>query len=145
MNAIALFLALVLNGNPTCPAETPDRATMGNHIVQVQVYNCFWREQAQPSHQFVVVSPVCSTYVAQPILIKESHERKGWVLNRFGEFYPASVNIEMMEVYTPPCSQWTLNRRCDRCFQMRTLDLRVRGRDRARERIEGQAAASMRQ
>lgn len=103
MNAIALFLALVLNGNPTCPAETPDRATMGNHIVQVQVYNCFWREQAQPSHQFVVVSPVCSTYVVQPILIKESHERKGWVLNRFGEFYPASVNIEMMEVYTPPC------------------------------------------
>ena len=25
-------------------------------------------------------------------------------MNRFGEFYPASVNIEMMDVYRPACN-----------------------------------------
>jgi len=24
-------------------------------------------------------------------------------MNRFGEFYPATTNIEMMDVYRPPC------------------------------------------
>jgi hypothetical protein len=41
--------------------------------------------------------------VAQPILLKEVHANKGWVMNRFGEFYPSTINIEMMEVYRPPC------------------------------------------
>ena len=103
MNAIALFLMLVLNGNPTCPAEAPDQAMLGGQAVQVQVYNCYWRPGQAPSHQFIVVSPVCPKYVGQPVLIKEANERKGWVLNRFGEFYPASVNIDAMDVYRPPC------------------------------------------
>ena len=103
MNAIMLFLALVLHGNLTCGAETPSLTMIGNDQVQVQIYDCYWREQQSPSHQFVVISPVCPTYVAQPVLIKEIHERKGWVMNRFGEFYPASANIEMMDVYKPPC------------------------------------------
>lgn len=107
MNAIALFLMLVLQGNPTCPAATPNQMTMattkGEQVVQVQQYDCYWRGQEHPSHQFVVVSPVCAQYVAQPILIEELNERKGWVMNRFGEFYPASVSIELMDVYKPPC------------------------------------------
>ena len=103
MNAITLFLMLVLNGNLTCGAEVPNQTTMGNQTVQVQIYDCYWREQQSPSHRFVVISPVCPTYVGQPVLIKEVHERKGWVMNRFGEFYPASANIEMMDVYKPPC------------------------------------------
>ncbi|ALA59124.1 hypothetical protein [Nitrospira moscoviensis] len=107
MNAIALFLMLVLNGNPTCPAEAPNRTTVsttkGEQVVQIQKYDCYWRGDATPSHRFVVVSPVCSEYVAQPILIEEMNERKGWVLNRFGEFYPATVNIELMDAYKPPC------------------------------------------
>jgi hypothetical protein len=108
MNAIALFLMLVLHGNPTCPADTPNRMTMpttkGDQVVQVQTYECYWRGNDSPSHQFVVVSPVCTDQnVAQPILIKEMNERKGWVLNRFGEFYPATVNIDLMDVYKPPC------------------------------------------
>ena len=108
MNAIALFLMLVLQGNPTCPAQIPSQTTMattkGAQIVQVQVYDCYWRGQEIPSHHFVVVSPVCPTYVGQPILVEEVNERKGWVMNRFGEFYPASVNIDMMDVYKPACN-----------------------------------------
>jgi hypothetical protein len=103
MNAIALFLMLVLNGNMTCGAEPPDQAMFGGQAVQVQVYDCYWSERASASHQFVVISPVCPTYVAQPILLKEVNANKGWVMNRFGEFYPSTINIEMMEVYRPPC------------------------------------------
>jgi hypothetical protein len=107
MNAIALFLMLVLQGNPTCPAQVPNQitvpTTMGAQLVQVQAYDCFWRGAELPSHRFLVVSPVCPTYVGQPILVEEMNERKGWVMNRFGEFYPASVNIEMMDVYKPAC------------------------------------------
>ena len=103
MNAIALFLMLVLNGNMTCGAEPPDQATIGDQAVQVQVYDCYWSERASASHQFVVISPVCPNYVAQPILIKEVNARKGWVMNRFGEFYPATINIDMMELYWPSC------------------------------------------
>ena len=107
MNAIALFLMLVLQGNPTCPSEVADQAIIqtlkGEQKVQVQFYDCFWRGAEQPSHRFVVVSPVCPTYIGQPIMIEEVHERKGWVMNRFGEFYPASVNMDMMDIYKPPC------------------------------------------
>jgi hypothetical protein len=103
MNAIALFLMLVLNGNLTCGAEPPDQSTLGGQLVQVQVYHCYWSERESASHQFVVISPVCPTYVAQPVLLKEVHAHKGWVMNRFGEFYPATTNIEMMDIYRPPC------------------------------------------
>lgn len=107
MNAIALFLSLVLQGNPTCPASTPDQVavptTAGDQTVQVQTYQCYWRGQESPSHEFVVVSPVCPHDVGQPILVKELNERKGWVMNRFGEFHPATVNIDLMDVYKPPC------------------------------------------
>ena len=103
MNAIALFLTLVLNGNMTCGAEVPHRMMLADQAVQVQVYDCYWSEKELASHQFVVISPVCPTYVGQPILIKEVHTHKGWVLNRFGEFYPATLNIDMMEIYRPPC------------------------------------------
>jgi hypothetical protein len=103
MNAIALFLMLVLNGNMTCGAEVPSETLLGEETVQIQVYDCYWSEQEYASHQFVVISPVCPNYVAPPILIKEMHAHKGWVMNRFGEFYPATINIDMMEVYKPPC------------------------------------------
>jgi hypothetical protein len=36
-------------------------------------------------------------------ILKEVHANKGWVMNRFGEFYPSTINIEMMDVYRPPC------------------------------------------
>ncbi len=103
MNAIALFLMLVLNGNMTCGAEPPNQAMLDGQAVQVQVYDCYWSEREAASHQFVVISPVCPTYIAQPMLIKETHANKGWVMNRFGEFYPSTLNIEMMELYRPPC------------------------------------------
>ena len=103
MNAIALFLMLVLNGNMTCGAEPPDQTMFGDQTVQVQVFDCYWSERESASYRFVVISPVCPTYIAQPILLKEVHAHKGWVMNRFGEFYPATTNIEMMDVYRPPC------------------------------------------
>ena len=107
MNAIALFLMLVLQGNPTCPAEAPNQTTLpttkGEQVVQVQKYACFWRGPERPSHQLVVVWPVCAEQITQPILLEEMNERKGWVMNRFGEFYPATVNIELMDAYKPPC------------------------------------------
>jgi hypothetical protein len=107
MNAIALFLMLVLQGNSTCPAKAPDHmslpTTNGDQTVQVQQFDCYWRGEDSPSHRFIVVSPVCDGYIAQPIVVKEVNERKGWVMNRFGEFYPASVNVELMDVYKPPC------------------------------------------
>jgi hypothetical protein len=86
----------------TCGAEPPDQVMLGGQAVQVQVYDCYWSEQEATSHQFVVISPVCPTYIAQPVLLKGVHAHKGWVMNRFGEFYPATVNIEMMDVYRPP-------------------------------------------
>ena len=45
MNAIALFLMLVLNGNMTCGAEPPDQVMFGGQAVQVQVYDCYWSER----------------------------------------------------------------------------------------------------
>jgi hypothetical protein len=36
-------------------------------------------------------------------MVKELHERKGWVQNQFGELFPAVVNNDMMDVYKPPC------------------------------------------
>ena len=43
MNAITLFLTLVLNGNLTCGSEVPARMYLGNEEVEVQVYNYyFW-------------------------------------------------------------------------------------------------------
>ena len=103
MNAIALFLMLVLNGNMTCGAEPQDQVMFGGQAVQVQVYDCYWSERETASHQFVVISPVRPNYIAQPMLLKETHANKGWVMNRFGEFYPSTLNIEMMEVYRPLC------------------------------------------
>jgi hypothetical protein len=47
----------------TCLAETPSQAmvqtTKGDEAVMVQQYDCHWRGSDRPSHQFVVVSPVC--------------------------------------------------------------------------------------
>ena len=103
MNAIALFLTLVLNGNLTCGAEVADRTRFGDQEVQVQVYDCYWSERELASHQFIVISPICPTYVAEPVLIKEVHANKGWVMNQFGEFYPATANIDMMPLYFPRC------------------------------------------
>jgi hypothetical protein len=108
MNAITLFLMLVLQGNLTCAAETPNQTTLattkGSQLVQIQIYACYWRAEEVASHHFMVVSPICPNYVGQPILVEEVKERKGWVMNRFGEFYPASVNIDMMDVYNPTCN-----------------------------------------
>jgi hypothetical protein len=59
MNAIALFLMLVLNGNMTCGAEPPDQTMLGDQAVQVQVFDCYWSERESASHQFVVISPIC--------------------------------------------------------------------------------------
>jgi len=103
MNAITLFLTLVLNGNMTCGAEVPIRTMWGDQAVQVQVYDCYWSEKELASHKFVVISPICPKYVAQPVLLKEVHANKGWAMNQFGEFYPATVNIDMMDVYRPSC------------------------------------------
>lgn len=103
MNAIALFLMLVLNGNMTCGAEIPSQTLLSGQMVQLQIYDCYWGEQDHASHQFLVISPVCPTYVGAPILIKEMHAHKGWVMNRFGEFYPATMNTDMIEVHRPPC------------------------------------------
>src|SRR5262245_57158327 len=51
MNAIALFLMLVLNGNMTCGAEPPDQTVLGDQTVQVQVYDCYWSERESASHR----------------------------------------------------------------------------------------------
>ena len=53
MNAIALFLMLVLNGNMTCGAEPPNQAMLDGQAVQVQVYDCYWSEREAASHEFV--------------------------------------------------------------------------------------------
>jgi len=45
----------------------------------------------EEKHGALMISPVCPTYVAQP----ETY----WVMNQFGEFYPATTNIDMMDVY----------------------------------------------
>jgi hypothetical protein len=103
MNAIALFLALVLQGNPTCPAEPSEQIMVEGELFQIQVFDCYWRGAEKPSHKFVVWSPICPTYVGPPVLISERNLRKGWALNEFGEFYPATSNIDMMHVYKPRC------------------------------------------
>ena len=45
MNAIALFLMLVSNGNMTCGAEIPNQTMLGDQVVQVQVFDCYWSEK----------------------------------------------------------------------------------------------------
>jgi hypothetical protein len=62
MNAIALFLMLVLNGNMTCGAEPPDHTMIGDQTVQVQVFDCYWSERESASHQFVVISRLPDLY-----------------------------------------------------------------------------------
>jgi hypothetical protein len=44
---------------------------LGDQAVQVQVFDCYRSERESASHQFVVISPICPTYIAQPILLKE--------------------------------------------------------------------------
>ncbi|WP_447979422.1 hypothetical protein [Candidatus Nitrospira bockiana] len=104
MNAIALFLALVLQGNPTCALQpTTETFQADGSVFQIDYYDCYWRGSGEASHQFVVWSLVCPGYVGPPVLLKERNLRKGWAMNQFGEFYPATVNIDMMEVYHPHC------------------------------------------
>ena len=103
MNAIALFLALVLQGNPTCAAHPAADTIIDGQPVKVETFDCYWRGSNLPSHNFIVLSPVCPTYTGQPILLSEQNVHQGWVLNEFGEFYPATTNIDMMPVYRPHC------------------------------------------
>jgi hypothetical protein len=104
MNALALFLALVLQGNPTCHPEQPAAVSINGQPYEVQTFECYWgRSDEAPSHTFEVWSPVCNGYVGQPILVSERQLHKGWVMNEFGEFYPATVDVDLMEVYRPHC------------------------------------------
>ena len=104
MNAVALFLALVLHSNGTCLAQGDQTATIKNQSYLVQVFQCFWGgSESTPSHSFEVWAPLCRNYVEQPILIKERHLNKGWAMNEFGEFYAATVDIDLMEIYRPNC------------------------------------------
>jgi hypothetical protein len=34
---------------------------LGDQVVQVQMFDCYWSEKELVSHQFVVISPVCPT------------------------------------------------------------------------------------
>ncbi|MGQ0810297.1 MAG: hypothetical protein ACT4OO_03625 [Nitrospiraceae bacterium] len=103
MNAVTLFLYLVLQGNPTCLAQQPNDQMFEGQAYRIEVFDCFWRQPQAPSHTFHVWSPICPRYVGQPILLSEENLQKGWAMNQFGEFYPATVNIGMMKVYHPPC------------------------------------------
>jgi len=104
MNAVALFLAIVLHGNGTCLSQGEQTTTIKNQSYVVQTFQCFWGgSESTPSHTFEVWAPVCRNYVEQPILIKEQHLHKGWAMNEFGEFYAATVDIDLMEIYRPNC------------------------------------------
>src|SRR5919198_5509728 len=104
MNAIALFLLLVLSENPTCQSQPANEKTISGQSYAVQTYQCYWSgSESSPSHTFEVWSPVCPHYVDQPILLSERNRRKGWVMNEFGEFYPATYDVDLMHVYRPRC------------------------------------------
>jgi hypothetical protein len=104
MNALALFLALVLQGNPTCHSEEPVRQSVNGHSYAVQTFDCYWKGyEFPPSHSFEVWSPDCGKYVGDPIVVKERQLHKGWVMNEFGEFYPATIDVDLMHVYRPAC------------------------------------------
>jgi hypothetical protein len=104
MNAIALFLMLVLDGNSTCQSELLNDRVYDGQAYRVQVFHCYWAgTENPPSRSFEVWSPICDSYVAEPILVREPKQRKGWTMNQFGEFYPATVDIERMHVYRPRC------------------------------------------
>jgi hypothetical protein len=104
MNAIALFLTLVLYGNPTCQDVPAEITLVSGQPYVVQTFQCFWRgAENGPSHTFEVWSPICDQYVEQPILISESHVHKGWAMNRFGEFSPSTEAIDFMHLYQTRC------------------------------------------
>jgi hypothetical protein len=104
MNAILLFLALVFNGNSTCLAQGEHTRSIDGQAYRVDTFQCFWKgSEATPSHTFEVWWPLCPGYVEQPILLKEDHLLKGWTMNEFGEFYPATLNVDLMEVHRPQC------------------------------------------
>jgi len=105
MNAIALFLMLVLDGNSTCQSHLSNDLIRDGQAYRVQVFECYWggKDTDRPSRQFEVWSPICPSYVAEPILVREPVQRKGWSMNQFGEFYPATVDIDRMQVYRPSC------------------------------------------
>jgi hypothetical protein len=104
MNAITLFLTLVLYGNPTCQNVPADITLVSGHPYAVQMFQCFWRgAENGPSHTFEVWPPVCDQYVEQPILISERHVHKGWAINRFGEFYPSTEDADFMHLYQTRC------------------------------------------
>jgi hypothetical protein len=104
MNPVALFLMLILNSNGTCLAQGDQTASIKGEPYVMQTYQCFWGgSEATPSHTFEVWSPVCPDYIDKPVLIKEQQRHKGWAMNEFGQFYPATVDVDRMEVYRPPC------------------------------------------
>ena len=103
MNALALFLALVLQGNPTCHSDRPASGLINNQSYSVQTFQCYWGEsETLPSHTFDVWSWMCGP-VRQPILVKERQSQKGWALNEFGEFSPAPMDLDLRQVYRPRC------------------------------------------
>jgi hypothetical protein len=104
MNALALFLALVLQGNPTCISDGPVTVSLNNQSYAAQTFQCYWGEsESVPSHTFDVWSSMCDTHVGHPVLVKERHSRKGWALNEFGEFFPATMDVDLKQVYRPSC------------------------------------------
>jgi hypothetical protein len=106
MNAIALFLTLVLYGNPTCQPDAVNETVVNGHPYAIQTFQCFWRgadSDRRPSHTFEVWSPVCHQYVEQPVLISERHARQGWAMNKFGEFYPATHDVDLSQIHQSDC------------------------------------------
>lgn len=106
MNAIALFLMLVLDGNSTCHSQLLNDQIQEGQVYRIELFDCYWGDKdAPPTRSFEVWSPVCSSYVAQPILVREPRQRKGWAMNQFGEFYPATVDIDRMQIFRPRCEE----------------------------------------
>jgi hypothetical protein len=104
MNPVALFLMLILNSNGTCLAQGDHTMSITGEPYLMQTYQCFWGgSEVTPSHTFEVWSPICPDYVDKPVAIKELQRHKGWTMNEFGQFYPATIDIDRMEVYRPPC------------------------------------------
>ncbi len=110
MDALALMIALMINGNGLCAARPVELRQLQGETFQLQIWRCEgridgraaeWRAWARqcPRH----ARPGEATWWSRPFLLEETVTGAGFYLNRFAEIH-AGHQVALDETYEPDCA-----------------------------------------
>lgn len=110
MDALALMVALLINGNSLCAARPVELRELGGETYQVQVWRCEARLDGQPA-EWRAWKRQCpphakageATWWSRPFLLEEYVTGAGFYLNRFAEVH-AGHQVALDETYYPDCA-----------------------------------------